>query len=84
MKHNTNTIYDTTNNPSALISLGALNTDQAADYTGLSKATLEKFRCSGGGPRFVRYSRRAVRYRVAEIDAWMDSRTVAHTSERSA
>ena len=61
----------------------AITTAEAANYTGLAAATLEKLRCSGGGPRFVRYSRRAVRYRVPELDAWMGARTVASTSEKA-
>ena len=59
----------------------ALNTEQTASYTGLAVATLEKLRWSGGGPRFVRYGRKAVRYLVADVDVWMASRTVASTSE---
>lgn len=59
----------------------ALTTEQAACYTGLAPATLEGLRCRGGGPRFVRYGRKAVRYLVAELDSWMDSLTVASTSE---
>jgi len=59
----------------------ALSTVQAATYTGLAAATLEGLRCRGGGPRFVRYGRKAVRYRVADLDAWIDERTVASTSE---
>ena len=59
----------------------ALNTDQAARYTGLAVATLEKMRCTGGGPRFVRYGRKAVRYVVADLNNWMSARTVGSTSE---
>ena len=43
----------------------ALNTEQASAYTGLAATTLEGLRCRGGGPRFVRYSRKAVRYRIS-------------------
>ena len=59
----------------------AFNTDQAATYTGLAPATLERLRCTGGGPRFVRYGRKAVRYLKADLDAFMAARTVASTSE---
>lgn len=62
----------------------ALNTAEAARYTGLSSATLEKLRCAGGGPRFVSYSRRAVRYRLSDLDAWMGEKTIGSTSERRA
>ncbi|WP_260600437.1 helix-turn-helix transcriptional regulator [Sphingomonas endolithica] len=59
----------------------ALNTEQASRYTGLATATLEKLRCTGGGPPFVSYSRRAIRYRLADLDAWMTARTRCSTSE---
>lgn len=64
--------------------LPAVDTRQAAAMTGLSPATLETYRCRGGGPRFVRYGhggRGAVRYRVDELLSWMEKRTVASTSE---
>lgn len=59
----------------------ALDTLQAAAYTGLAPATLEGLRCKGGGPRFVRYSRRAVRYLKVDLDKWMHDCIVASTSE---
>jgi predicted DNA-binding transcriptional regulator AlpA len=59
----------------------ALNTEQASLYTGLAAATLEGLRCKGGGPRFVRYGRKAVRYLTADLDAWMAGLTVSSTSE---
>ena len=59
----------------------ALNTPQAAIYTGLAEKTLEGLRCRGGGPRFVKYGRKAVRYLVRDLDTWMDSLSVASTSE---
>lgn len=62
----------------------ALTTEQASQYTGLAEKTLEGLRCRGGGPRFVRYSRRAVRYLVRDLDEWISACTVASTSERLA
>lgn len=58
----------------------ALNTKQAASYLGLAKITLDTMRCRGGGPPFVRISRRAVRYRIPDLDEWMADRLVANTS----
>ena len=60
----------------------ALDTREASHYTGLASATLEKLRCTGGGPPFIRYSRRAVRYRVVDLDSWMSALTFMSTSER--
>lgn len=62
----------------------ALNTHQAAEYTGLASATLETLRCRGNGPVFIRYSRRAIRYRIVDLDRWMNERIVANTSIREA
>lgn len=59
----------------------ALNTPQAASYTGLAEAYLEKLRSVGGGPRFLKYGRRAVRYRKRDLDDWMSSHAVNSTSE---
>jgi len=62
----------------------ALNSDQAGVYTGLSTKTLEAMRGTGRGPRFVKYSRNAVRYLRSDLDAWMRSLTVSSTSESQA
>jgi predicted DNA-binding transcriptional regulator AlpA len=59
----------------------ALNTEQAALYTGLAAATMEGLRSKGGGPRFVRYGRKAVRYLVSDLDRWISERTFTSTSE---
>lgn len=59
----------------------ALDTAQASAYTGLAATYLEKLRCIGGGARFIRYGRRAVRYRKSDLDAWMTAHAVASTSE---
>lgn len=59
----------------------ALNTAQTAIYTGLAEKTLEGLRCRGGGPRFVKYGRKAVRYLLCDLDAWMGERVVSSTSE---
>ncbi len=59
----------------------AMNTVQAGAYIGLSSKTLETLRTRGGGPRFVRYGRKAVRYLKADLDAFMAARFVASTSE---
>jgi len=48
---------------------------------GLSVRTLRNWRVKGIGPKFVRLSRRAVRYAPADVDAWIAARTVGSTSE---
>lgn len=55
-----------------------LDTIEAARYLGLQKTTLEAWRCRGDGPQFVKLGR-AVRYRQADLDAWIDSRIRQNT-----
>jgi predicted DNA-binding transcriptional regulator AlpA len=50
------------------------NTDQAATYVGLGRSTLEKMRCTGDGPKFIRLGPRRVAYRQRDLDEWLDSR----------
>lgn len=57
-----------------------LTTPQAAAYLGLQPATLEQWRWSGRGPRFIKLGR-ACRYRVADLDAYMESRAFSSTTE---
>lgn len=51
---------------------------EAASYVGLSKSSLDKLRCFGGGPRFFKLGR-AVIYDVADLDAWVSERSRANT-----
>jgi hypothetical protein len=57
-----------------------LRTSGAAAISGLSVSTLNKLRCSGGGPAFLKRGR-AVRYKPVDLKDWLDSRRVMSTSE---
>jgi len=57
-------------------------TEQAASYLGVSKATLEAWRCRGGGPVFLKLGK-AVRYRQADLDSFIESKIRRNTSERA-
>jgi hypothetical protein len=57
-----------------------LNCEQAGAHLNLSPRTLEKFRTIGGGPRFRKLGRRIV-YKVADLDAWAESRACESTSD---
>ena len=58
-----------------------LSTPEAAAYLGLGKSTLDKFRLTGGGPRFITCGRRVV-YDPEDLDAYANARKRASTSER--
>ena len=47
-----------------------LRTRDAARYCGLAKSTLEKLRCYGGGPKFIRRSK-SVFYAVDDLDEYL-------------
>lgn len=49
---------------------------ELAEYLGIPEATLEQWRSRGGGPDFVRAGRH-VRYRLSEVNAWMDAERAA-------
>ena len=61
---------------------GAKFTDTrgAATYLACSTSYLEKCRITGGGPRFIKIGK-AVRYRLADLDAFAGARTYKSTSE---
>lgn len=59
-----------------------LNTREAAAYCRLGKPTLERFRVTGGGPRYCKIGS-AVRYRRADLDSWLESRLIRSTSEEA-
>lgn len=63
-----------------MMSTDVLKTPKAAEYLGLSKPTLERYRLRGDGPKFAKLGS-AVRYRKVDLDEWLESRLVRSTSE---
>jgi hypothetical protein len=57
-----------------------LSTSEAATYLGLGKSTLDKFRLTGDGPRFITCGRRVV-YDPEDLDAFANARKRSSTSE---
>src|SRR5262249_55366142 len=60
--------------------LPLLTQAEAARFLRLSERTLERYRHSGGGPKFVRQGK-CVRYRQEDLEAWVAGCTVGSTSE---
>ena len=62
--------------------LGAvlLTVDQAAVYLGLARSTLNKWRCQGEGPSFVKLGR-AVRYRTVDLEGFLERNMSNSTSD---
>lgn len=60
---------------------GLLTTKQAADWLGYKPRMLEARRLKGDGPLFIRISARAVRYRLEDLQNWVNSLLRSSTSE---
>ncbi|MGY4395395.1 putative DNA-binding transcriptional regulator AlpA [Sphingomonas sp. UYAg733] len=60
-----------------------MNTHEAAIYLGLTASTLEKMRTySENGPPFAGLGS-SVRYRIADLDAWLAERIYRSTKDRA-
>ena len=71
-----------TSHPTArrTVSRVALTTREAATYLGLATSTLNKWRCDGGGPHFLKLGR-AVRYHQDDLDRFLEARMFRSTNE---
>jgi len=57
-----------------------LTTSEAAEYLCVSKAFLERDRWAGARIPFVKVGSRAVRYRLADLDAYLEAQMRTSTS----
>lgn len=57
-----------------------LKTNEAAEILDLKPATLEIWRSQGKGPRFLKIGR-AVRYRLSDLEEYLDNAVKNSTSE---
>ena len=58
-----------------------LTETEAAEYLSLTNRALQAWRCQGRGPRFVKISARAIRYRLSDLEAWVEDRLRRSTSD---
>ncbi len=59
-----------------------INTKEAAHYLGLAVNTLEKYRSIGNkGPKYYRISKSAIRYKVSDLDTYMEENCFSATCE---
>jgi len=58
-----------------------LNTAEAANYIGVSKAFLERDRWAGAKVPFLKIGLRAVRYRIEDLDKYLNSCERISTSD---
>lgn len=56
-----------------------MTVQQAANYLGMAVSTLNKWRCFGDGPVFIKMGR-SVRYRVKDLNDYVENRQAESTS----
>lgn len=61
-----------------------LTTEQAGDVLGLTRRALEERRRRGSGPPYVRVGATTVRYRLSDLETWIEERVYTSTSEEAA
>jgi DNA-binding transcriptional MerR regulator len=57
-----------------------LSQGEAATLLGLSPRTLERYRCTGFGPSFIKAGRRVL-YRQSDLEDWIAARRCQSTSQ---
>lgn len=57
-----------------------LTIDQAATYLQMSRGSLAQLRYLGKGPKYIALTKKAIRYRPTDIDAWADASERAGTA----
>ena len=58
-----------------------LTQTEAANLLNIEPRTLESWRQHRTGPRYIRYSRRCVRYRLRDLSAWISEQAVETASQ---
>jgi hypothetical protein len=66
--------------PAAVASADLMTPTAVADRLGVSTKLLERWRGTGDGPAFVRLTRKTLRYRAADIEAFIAGRVRASTA----
>jgi hypothetical protein len=60
--------------------MARLRTKAAAEYSGLTKSTLEKFRLTGGGPAYIKIVHTVI-YDTDDLDAFLAAHRRQSTAE---
>ena len=60
-----------------------LSESDAAEYLGISKKTLQRWRFGHKGPAYAKLNNKLIRYHLPELDEWMDQQTITHENKES-
>ena len=63
------------------MALPLLTPEEAGAQLGLTPGALAQLRYIGGGPRFIKLTAKAVRYRQSDLDSWIASRARQNTRD---
>ncbi len=63
------------------MSKALLTTTEAAEFLGVSKAFLERDRWAGARVQFIKIGTRAVRYRLSDLEEYIEQQIRHSTSE---
>ncbi len=58
-----------------------ISEQEAAEFVDLTDRTLQKYRQSGGGPKFCRLSARSIKYRRHDLRLWSEAALRSSTSD---
>lgn len=61
-----------------------LTVEQAAEYLSCTTFQLQRWRTHGGGPAFIPWGKRSIRYRVSDLDDFVASRPACHSTAEAA
>ena len=61
-----------------------LNEHEVAEFLGYTVRALQNWRVRGGGPKFIRVSKRSIRYRRRDLIVWCEERLRSSTSDEAA
>lgn len=67
--------------PDAAAKTVLLTIDDYCQLTGLTDAQAAQQRYLGTGPKFVKVTGRQVRYRLSDVEKWLQERTFTRTDE---
>jgi predicted DNA-binding transcriptional regulator AlpA len=51
-----------------------------AQFLSVSPSTLERWRCRGGGPPFLKVGRRRIAYRAGSVRRWLEAQERDHNA----
>ena len=55
-----------------------LSESEATDYLGISKKTLHRWRFDHRGLAYAKLNNKLIRYRLVDLDEWMEQQLVSH------